>query len=74
MILNYIWIFFNLFKTALMIASESNLTEIVALLVEQEGIDLNVRDFYLSDSIFNLIILDFKIMFGNYINYLKQHL
>ena len=56
MILNYIWIFFKLFQTALMIASENNLIEIVQLLVEQEEIDINVRDFYLFNSIFNLII------------------
>ena len=57
-----------------MIASKRGYTEIVALLVEQEGINFNAKDIYLSDSIFNLIILFFEIIFGNYINYLKQHL
>ena len=57
-----------------MIASKRGYTEIVALLVEQEGINFNARDFCLSNSIFYLIILFFEIIFGNCSNYLKQHL
>ena len=41
---NNIWNFFKLFKTALMKASEKGHTEIVKILVEQEGIYINARD------------------------------
>ena len=41
---NNIWNFFKLFGTALILASEDGHTEIVKILVEQEGIDVNAKD------------------------------
>ena len=40
---NNIWNFFKLFKTVLIIASENDHIEIVKILVEQEGIDINAK-------------------------------
>ena len=39
-----IWYLFKLFATALMIASIRGRTEIVKILLEQEGIDINSKD------------------------------
>ena len=41
---NNIWNFFKLFRTALICAPEYGHTEIVKILVEQEGIDINAKD------------------------------
>ena len=41
---NYIWNFFKLLRTVLMEASMNNRTEIVKILVEQKGIDVNSTD------------------------------
>ena len=41
---NNIWKFFNLLDTALMKASWNGHTEIVKILVEQEGININAKD------------------------------
>ena len=41
---NNIWNFFKLFNTVLIYASMKGYTEIVRILVEQEGIDINVKD------------------------------
>ena len=57
-----------------MFASKRGHTKIVKLLVEQEGIDINAKDIYLLYSLFVSMFFYFKIIFGNYINYLKQHL
>ena len=40
---NNIWNFFKLFQTALSFASRYGHTEIVKILVEQEGIDINAN-------------------------------
>ena len=40
---NNIWKLFKLFETALMKASDNDHTEIVKILVEQEGIDINAK-------------------------------
>ena len=41
---NNIWNFFKLFWTALILASKNCHAEIVKILVEQEGIDINAKD------------------------------
>ena len=41
---NSIWKFFKLLWVALMHASNKGHTEIVKILVEQEGIDINAKD------------------------------
>ena len=41
---NNIWSFFKLFETALILAYEYGHTEIVKILVEQEGIDINAKE------------------------------
>ena len=41
---NYIWDYFKLFGTALMFASCNGNTEIVKILLEKEGIDINTKD------------------------------
>ena len=66
--------FFDLYDTAFMLASTSGRTEIVRLLVKQEGIDINAKDIYLFYSKFISIILYFKIIFENSLKYMKQHL
>ena len=71
---NHIWKFFKLNKTALIYASAKGHTEIVKILVEQEGIDVKAEDILLFLTIFISIILDFKTIFGNSSNHLKQHL
>ena len=55
-------------------ASEEGYTEIVKVLLEQEGININYKDIKLFLSKFILIIFNFKIIIGNSLNYLKQHL
>ena len=60
---NNIWNFFKLFYTALMKASKYSHTEIVKILVEQEGIDVNAKDkvysnnFIFQNNIWNFIKL-----------------
>ena len=44
---NNIWKLFKLFRTALMWASMDGYVEVVKILVEQEGIDINAKDIYL---------------------------
>ena len=44
---NDIWKLLKLFETALILASMKGHTEIVKILVEQEGIDINAKDIYL---------------------------
>ena len=41
---DYVWNFFKLLWTALMRASGKGHIEIVEILVEQEGIDINAKD------------------------------
>ena len=41
---NNIWNFFELFNTALILASQNGHTEIVKILVEQKGIDINAKN------------------------------
>ena len=55
-------------------ASENDYIKIVKMLVEQEGIDVKAEDILLFLTIFISIILDFKTIFGNSSNHLKQHL
>ena len=74
MFLNNIRNIFKSYETALQIATKNNLTEIVQLLIEKEGIDINVIDAYLFNLVFNFIISDFKTMFENYSKYLEHHL
>ena len=58
-----------------MLASNNGHTEIVKILLDQEGIDIGAKNnIKLFLSIFILIILYFKIIFGNYSNYYGQHL
>ena len=71
---NYIWNLFKLFDTALIWASEKGNTEIVKMLVEQDGIDINAKNIYFFLSKFISIILDFKIIIRNSSNYYIQHL
>ena len=71
---NNIWRFFNLFLTALRYASDNGHIETVKILLEQEGIDINSKDVYLFLSIFIVIILYFKTIFGDYSNYYGRHL
>ena len=52
-----------------MLASYNGYTEIVKILVEQEGIDINAKAINLYYLIFISIILYFKIIFGNSSNY-----
>ena len=56
MFLNIIWNFFKLFNTALIWASKNGHTEIVKILLEQKGIDINAKDIYLFLSKFASII------------------
>ena len=44
---NNIWKLFKLLWTALIWASEEGHTEILSMLLEQEGIDINSKDIYL---------------------------
>ena len=41
---NYFWDLFKLFNTALIWAAQTGKTEIVKLLLEQEGIDINAKN------------------------------
>ena len=41
---NYFWDLFKLFNTALIWAAQTGKTEIVKLLLEQEGININDKD------------------------------
>ena len=49
---NNIWALFKLYVSSLMLASVNGHIEIVKLLLEQEGIDVNVKDAYLLYLIF----------------------
>ena len=53
---NHIWSFLKLFWTALIFASFYDNAEIVHLLVEQEGIDINAKDVLLLLSMFISIV------------------
>ena len=66
------WNLIRWFETALTAASCYGHTEIVKLLLEQEGIDVNAKAAFLFDSEFISFILDFKEMFGIHSNYWKQ--
>ena len=55
-------------------ASQNGHTEIVKILVKQEGIDINSKDIQLFLSIFILIIFYFKTIFRNSSNYTEQYL
>ena len=57
-----------------MMASEGGQTETVKFILEQKGIDINAKNVLLNYLIFILIILDFKIIFGNSSSYYGQHL
>ena len=63
---NDFWELLKLFRTALMLASDNGHVEIVKMLVEQEGIDINAKGVYLFHLIFISIILFFKIILGDY--------
>ena len=59
-----IWSFFKLFNAALMRASNNGHTEIVKILIEQEGIDLNAKnEIYFNDLIFQNNIWNFFKLF-----------
>ena len=47
-----------------MFASEIGQTEIVKMLLEQDGIEINAKNIYLFSSMFQSIIRCFKIMIG----------
>ena len=51
-----IWNFFKLLWTALMAASGKGYFQVVELLLEQDGFDINDRDIYLFPLTFILII------------------
>ena len=55
-------------------ASKNGYTEIVKILLEKEGIDINAKDILLFLSRLISILLYFKIMIGNFSNYYGQHL
>ena len=57
-----------------MYASEKDNTEIVKLLLEQKGIDINAKDVCFFHPLLVSIFFCFKIIFGFYSNSLKQHL
>ena len=41
---NYFWKLFKLFNTTLILASWNDKTEIVKMLIEQEGTDINAKE------------------------------
>ena len=47
--------------------------DIIKLLLEQKGIDVNAKNVDLLYLIFYLIVLDFILIFGIYFHYSKQH-
>ena len=54
-ILNYnIWNFIKLFKTVLMIASQNDQTKTVKILVEQEEIDINMKNIVYFNNFLNI--------------------
>ena len=55
-------------------ASNNGHSEIVKILVKQEGIDINAKDIKLILSKFISIIWYFKAAFGNFSNYYGRHL
>ena len=67
---------FNIFKERpLIIAIENGCVEIVKLLLEQKGIDINAKSIYLFHLEYISIILYFKIIISVYSTYLmKLHL
>ena len=48
MIHNNIWNFIDFFKTALIMASDNGYSEIVKMLLEKRGIDINAKTVYLT--------------------------
>ena len=70
---NNIWSFFKLFGTALMIASERGHTEIVKILVEQEGIDINAKNnVYFNNLRFQNNIWNFFKLFETALQYASE--
>ena len=69
-----IWNLFNTFFTALMSASRYGNVEIVKLLLEHKGIDVNAQTIYFLYSMFISRILFFIGIFGICSYYMKQHL
>ena len=63
------WKLYKLLFTSLIFASLNGHTEIVKMLLEQEGIDINAQDTKLFLSKFILIILYFKVIIGICSNY-----
>ena len=57
-----------------MYSSENGNTEIVKLLLEQDGININAKSVDTLYKVFFSMIQYFKIMNGVYLNYLIQHL
>ena len=57
-----------------MIASGNGHTDVVKLLLEQNGIDINAKTVFLSYLDFISMIRNFKVIFGTYFTYLKQRL
>ena len=71
---NFIWDLFILLFSAILLAYSNGYIEIVKLLLEQEGIKLNFKDVHRNFSLYISIISYFKIIFGIYLNCIKQHL
>ena len=71
---NNIWDLFKLFETALLFATYKGCNEIVKLLLEQKGIDVNAKNVYLFYSKFFLIVSFPIIICGIYLKYLKWRL
>ena len=68
-----IWIFFKFFRTALMYASQEGYIDIVQLLLQQEGIDINAKDAFLFYLEFVADFFCFIMIFGIYSSYFKLH-
>ena len=62
------------FKTALFWAIKNGYLEIVKLLIENEKIDINIKDIYLFYLEYIFMNWYFKIIFGIYYEYLRRHL
>ena len=57
-----------------MMASENGRTDVVKLLLKQNGIDINAKTVFLFSLDFISMIRNFKVIFGTYFTYLKQRL
>ena len=71
---NNYWNLFKLLLTALMMASHYNNPEIVKMLLEQNGIDINAKSICLFLLLFFSVIRYFKIIIGIYSNYYGRRL